>query len=39
MPTSIKRKLFLLISVLCLVTMGGGGYLYARTGSEPRLRF
>jgi HlyD family secretion protein len=30
MPTSIKRKLFLLISVLCLVTMGGGGYLYAR---------
>ena len=30
MPTSIKRRLFLIISVLCLVTMGGGGYLSAR---------
>jgi HlyD family secretion protein len=30
MSTSVKRRLFLIISVLCLVTMGGGGYLYAR---------
>jgi multidrug efflux pump subunit AcrA (membrane-fusion protein) len=30
MFTSVKRRLFLIISVLCLVTMGGGGYLYAR---------
>ena len=30
MPTSVKRRLFLVTSVLCLVTMGGGGYLYAR---------
>ena len=30
MSTSVKRRLFLITSVLCLVTMGGGGYLYAR---------
>ena len=30
MSTSVKRRLFLIIGVLCLVTMGGGGYLYAR---------
>ena len=30
MSTSVRRRLFLIISVLCLVTMGGGGYLYAR---------
>jgi HlyD family secretion protein len=30
MPTSIKRRLFVIVSILCLVTVGGGGYLYAR---------
>ena len=30
MSTSVKSRLFLITSVLCLVTMGGGGYLYAR---------
>jgi HlyD family secretion protein len=30
MPTSIKRRLFVIVTVLCLVTVGGGGYLYAR---------
>jgi HlyD family secretion protein len=29
MPTSLKRRVFV-VSVLCLVTVGGGGYLYAR---------
>src|SRR5438093_2700307 len=30
MSTSVKSRLFLITSVLCLVTMGGGDYLYAR---------
>jgi HlyD family secretion protein len=30
MSTSVRRRLFLITGVLCLVTTGGGGYLYAR---------
>jgi len=30
MPTIIRRRLFLTLTLICMVTIGGGGYLYAR---------